>query len=268
MNNLYSMILAAAAASMLMLPAEAFAQAAAQTRPAVNMSAPAPRLPNGKPDFSGIWARPFVPDITRTFTNPDGTANKGEVEELPYTAWGKQQWDAYDPVKNGDYAGSCMPFGWLRSFSPHPMQIVQNNDYIAFLFEQSTMFGVVPTDGRPHRDGWPRTWFGDTVGRWDGDTLILEAVNFNGWAKLDTNGHPFSRDAKLTMTFRRRDMGHIEFKWVLDDPKTYTRPITNERVFVLTPNVELMEYACMESNMETLLSGAITPWLPPDEEEE
>src|SRR5437762_21299 len=156
-----------------------------------------------------------------------------------------------------------MPFGWIRSFSPHPMQIVQNDEHIAFLFEQSTMFAVVPTDGRPHREGYPPTWFGDTVGKWDGDTLILEAVNFNGWAKLDTSGHPFSKDAKLTMTFKRPDLGHIQFTWVLDDPKTYTRTISNERVFVLTPDVEVMEYSCMEGNLTSLLEGAITPWVGP-----
>jgi hypothetical protein len=63
------------------------------------------------------------------------------------------------------------------------------------------------------------------------------------------------------MTFTRPDMGHMGFKWVLDDPKTYTRPITNERVLVLSPQVELMEYACMENNLSVLLGGAITPWL-------
>jgi hypothetical protein len=58
-------------------------------------------------------------------------------------------------------------------------------------------------------------------------------------------------------------MGHIEFKWVLDDPKTYTRPISNERVFVLTPDVEVMEYSCMEGNLQSLLDGVISPWTGP-----
>lgn len=227
----------------------------------VDMNAPAPRLSNGKPDFSGVWGRPYVPDITRSFTNENGTSNVGEAD-LPFTDWGQQEWDNYDPAANGDYAGSCMPFGWLRSFSPHPMQILQNNDHIAFLFEQSTMFALVPTDGREHR-GWGPTWFGDSVGRWDGDTLVIEAVNFNGWAKLDTSGHPFSPDATLTMMFRRLDMGHVEFDWILDDPTTYTSPISNQRVFVLTPDIEVMEYACMEGNLDLLIEGVISPWRPP-----
>src|SRR5687767_6816962 len=227
----------------------------------VDMKAPAPRLPNGKPDFSGIWARPGTQDLTRTFTNNDGTSNRGEPNPLPFTKWGQAQWDNYNPVKNGDYAGSCMPFGWIRSFTPHPMQILQNNEYISFLFEQSTMFQVVNTEGLPHRKDWAPTWFGDSRGRWEGDALVIEAVNFNGWTKLGTIGHPMSDQAKLTMTFRRPDFGHIHFTWVLDDPKTYTRPIRNERVFVLTPDVEVMEYSCMEGNLNALIEGSITPWL-------
>jgi hypothetical protein len=226
----------------------------------MDMKAPAPRLPNGKPDFSGIWARPGTQDLTQTFTNGNGTSNRGEPNPLPFTAWGQAQWDNYNPVKDGDYAGSCMPFGWIRSFTPHPMQILQNNEYISFLFEQSTMFQVVNTEGLPHRKDWPPTWFGDSRGRWDGDTLVIEAVNFNGFTKLGTIGHPMSDQAKLTMTFKRPDFGHIQFSWVLNDPKTYTRPISNDRVFVLTPDVELMEYSCMEGNLTSLLEKSITPW--------
>jgi len=225
-----------------------------------DLKAPAPRLPNGKPDFSGVWARPGAQDMTRTVTNANGTSTKGEPNPLPFTTWGQSQWDNYNPNKDGDYAGSCMPFGWIRSFTPHPMQITQNNEYITFLFEQSTMFQVVNTEGLPHRNGWPPTWFGDSRGRWDGDTLVIEAVNFNGYTKLDTMGHPMSAQSKLTMSFKRPDYGHIEFKWVLDDPKTYTRPVSNERVFALTPAVEIMEYSCMEGNMLSLLQGGVTPW--------
>ena len=118
---------------------------------------PAPRTAAGKPDFSGVWARPGVQDITRSTKNANGTSNVGEPNPLPFTPWGQAQWDNYNATKNGDYAGSCVPFGWIRSFTPHPMQILQNNENIAFLFEQSTIFQVVTTEGLPHRKDWPPT---------------------------------------------------------------------------------------------------------------
>src|SRR5262249_30869936 len=74
---------------------------------------------------------------------------------------------------------------------------------------------------------------------------------------------PDERQARLTMTFKRPDMGHIQFTWVLDDPKTYTRAISNDRVFVLTPNVEVMEYSCMEGNIQAILEGVLAPWTGP-----
>jgi hypothetical protein len=250
---------------MMALPIPASGQSARTTK--VDMNAPAPRLPNGKPDFSGVWARPAARDMTESFVNANGTRTKGEPNPLPFTPWGQAQWDNYNPVKNGDFAGSCMPFGWIRSFHPHPMQIVQNNEWIAFLFEQSTMFQVVNTEALPHRPDWPATWFGDSRGRWEGDTLVIDVVNLNGYATLGTIGHPMSDEAHLVMRFTRPDLGHMTFDWELNDPKTYTRPIRNERVFALTPNVELMEYACMENNMASLLNGAITPWTGPAAQE-
>ncbi|HVH29226.1 MAG TPA: hypothetical protein VM818_20870 [Vicinamibacterales bacterium] len=259
-----SLALSILVAGIALSPLSVEAQSAKTTK--WDPKAPVPRLPNGKPDFSGNWTRPGTMDITRTFTNGNGTSNKGEPNPLPFTPWGQKQWDNYDPVKNGDYAGSCMPFGWIRSFTPHPMQLLQNNEYIAFLFEQSTMFQLVNTEGLPHRKDWAPTWFGDSRGHWEGDTLVIDIVNFNGYAKLGTIGHPMSEQAHLVMTFSRPEFGKLNFTWTLTDPKTYTRPIKNERVFVYTPEVELMEYACMENNMVALLDGAITPWTQPNDE--
>jgi hypothetical protein len=219
----------------LLLPGRPEVQTAEPTE--VDMAAPTPRLPNGKPDFSGVWARPSARDITLTTSNRNGTSVRGEPNPLPFTPWGQTQWDNYDPVTSGDFAGSCMPFGWIRTMNgAHPVQIVQNNDWIAWLFEQSTMFQVVNTEGLPHRKDWPPTWFGDARGRWEGDTLVIDVVNMNGYVTLSTIGQPMSDQAHLVMRFTRPDMGHMTFDWVLEDPKTYTRPIGNQRMFVLTPD--------------------------------
>jgi hypothetical protein len=221
------------------------AQSAKVTK--VDMKAPAPRLPNAKPDFSGNWTRPFTPDITRTFTNADGSSNKGETNPLPFTPWGQKQWDNYNQVKNGDYAGSCMPFGWIRSFSPHPMQILQNNEYVSFLFEQSTMFQLVNTEGLPHRKDWPATWFGDSRGRWEGDTLVIDVTNFS--PKSDYRGS--RENLHLVERWTRTSPTALDYVVTITDPSVWTRPWTVTQEFARQNEQENRIYyepRCVEGN--------------------
>jgi len=264
------------AASLFLLALPAFAQPGAPKPP----EGPAPRL-NGKPDLSGLWQRPYVPDMT--VTTPDGktqvadsslpndpaTENmKGRNGQplpprklLPFTEWGKTQWESYDAAK-GDYTGSCLPFGLMRSMnSPDPIQIMQSDQYLSLLYEQNTWFKVFPLDGRKHRDIVP-TWFGDSVGHWEGDTLVVDTVNFNGKTRLDTTGHPHSDQIHIVERFQRADLGHIAYEVTVNDPKTFTRPWKNTRIFTLRPDWEIMEYSCEENNKDFLeghIKGGINP---------
>ena len=222
---------------------------------------PAPRLTSGKPDLSGLWNQPYVPDMTRI----NGTTQIG-MGQLPFTEWGEKEWKSYDPVKNGDYTGNCYPFGMSRSInSPHPIQIMQKDDSIAFLFEQNSWFIWIPTDGREHLKGSDLipTWFGDSVGKWDGDTLVIDTIGFNGWTRLDTIGHPHSDQLHIIQTFKRADLGHIEHTITIDDPKTYTMPWKNTRIWTLRPASDrIMEYSCEENNLGAD-DGTIVKWRPP-----
>ena len=210
---------------------------------------PTPRTAAGKVDFSGVWAKPYVPDMSK-----DGRDQKG-MAVLPFTPWGEAEWKKYDAAE-GDYTGACLPFGITRSVNtPEPMQIVQTDKYFTFLFEQNSWFVVVPIDGRPHRQGIP-TWFGDSVGRWEGDTLVIDTVNFNGRTRLDTIGHPHSDQLHVVQRFSRPDLGHISYEMTVEDPKAYTKPIVNTRTFTLRPDWEMMEYSCEENN-KSLWEGRI-----------
>jgi hypothetical protein len=125
-----------------------------------------------------------------------------------------------------------MPFGWSRTlYGPHPIHIVEDADKFILLAEQNTWFTIVYTDGRPHDKELPPTWYGDTVGHWEGDKLVLETVNLNGYAKVDTIGHPYSSKLKITQTYTRPNFGTIIHTWTVDDPKTYTRPWTVTRSY-------------------------------------
>jgi hypothetical protein len=228
--------------------------AAAWTPP----TGPAPRTSTGKPDFTGVWDHPYVPDMSQS--SPRVALQKG-AGDLPYTAAGQANIKAYDPEKDGDYTGMCMPFGLMRSVNaPYPIQIVQNARHVIFLFEQNNWFHVVPF-ADAHRADVEPTWFGDSIAGWDGDTLVIDTVGFNGYTRLDTRGNPHSDQLHLVQRYTRTDEGHIRFQVTVDDPLFYAKPWTNERTFTLS-NGGLIEYSCEENN-KSLWEGRIKLWTPP-----
>lgn len=251
---------------------------------------PVPRMANGKPDLSGLWNNPYTPDMavagrvldpaTRQplelsrapipDAKPPASGNAPRSLDLPYTEWGLRQWKSYDPVNDGDYAGSCLPFGMSRNInSPHGVQFVQNPAALAMLFEQNTWFHWVPTAGQKWPDDIPPSWNGVSTGRWEGDTLVVETTGFNGYTRLDTAGHPHSSQLRLTNTFRLLDPRTIEHTVTVHDPKTYSRDWMNVRTWRLKPATDVvMEYSCNENNLDNLLNGVIKPWKPPENEDE
>jgi hypothetical protein len=199
--------------------------------------------------------------MTRTARNP--AVQKGP-NPLPLTPAGLENIKNYNPERDGDYTGMCMPYGFVRSVNaPYPIQLMQSDTHVAFLFETNSWFHVVPFSNTHKEDAAP-TWFGDSIARWDGDTLVVETVNFNGFTRLDTVGHPHSDRMRLTQRFTRTDAGHISYVVTVDDPVYYTQPWTNERTFTLSKG-ELFEYSCMENN-RALFEGRIKWWMPPSVE--
>ena len=222
-------------------------------------SGPTPRLANGRPDFNGVWDHAYVPDMS--VTNAKSPAQQKGPGALPLTPAGVENIKSYDPEKDGDYTGMCMPYGLTRSFNgPFPIQIVQTDTHVAFLFEMGNWFHVVPFKVAHSSDPNP-TWFGESIAKWDGDTLAIDTVGFNGWTRLDTRGHPHSDKLHVVQTFRRYDAGHIAYTVTIDDPVFYTKPWTNERTFTLTTG-DLIEYSCQENN-RSLWEGRIKLWIPP-----
>ena len=219
---------------------------AAQLGAAKVQAKPIPRMPDGKPDLQGVWQHPYVPDMSldRQDQKSDGP--------LPFTAWGAENFKNYDPT-NYDYTGRCLPFGLLRSVNVggYPIQIMQNSKYVALLFEQNTWFHVVYIDGRDHPKNLEPTWFGNSVGKWDGDTFIIDTIGFNGKTRLDTIGHPHTDAMRVIEHYLLTDPDHIAYEVTIDDPKAYTKPWKNTRVFTrMKPGEELIEYSCEENNRD------------------
>jgi hypothetical protein len=245
--------------ALVAMSISAVAPAYSQGRGPKPPEGPAPKMPDGKPDFSGVWARPYTPDMARESRDfkggylfreiPNVAKDQKGLTALPFTPLGKAQWEAYDAA-NGDYTGSCMPFGLTRSVnSPDPLQIMQNSKYIAFLWEQNTWFHLARINGEHPKNLTP-TWFGDSVAKWDGDTLVVDTIGFNGRTRLDTIGHPHSAQLHVIERYTRTDLGHIAYEITIDDPVTYTKPWKNVRTFTLRPDWEIMEYSCEENNKD------------------
>jgi hypothetical protein len=240
-----SIAVAALSAGLSCLFVAASAAGQAATPKAQNV----PRLPNGKPDFNGVWDHPRVQDIRRDVNGcgalTPGCTQKGSGE-LSFTAEGNKQWQG----EKIDYTAYCLPWGYLRAGqTEYPLEIVQTPDRLAFLFESNNIFHVVPLDGRDHPKNLTPSWLGNSVGKWEGDTLVIDTIGFNGKTYIDTAQHPSSDALHVVERISFIDPQHLSYEVTLEDPKMYSKPIKNSRVFSrMKPGDELMEYWCMENN--------------------
>jgi hypothetical protein len=215
------------------------------------------RMADGKPDLTGYYqsgggganyglerhAKDFLTPGTRgvVIDPADGT--------LPYQAWARAErinrelpYRGYD-----DPTAHCFVAGVPRSmYVPSPVQILQPPGYVVLLFERMS-WRIIPLDGRAHIPDNIRLWQGDSVGRWDGDTLVVETTNFNGKAWLNEVGDVVSHAEQVVERFTPLDGGKITYRATVTDPIAYTRPWTIE-IPLNRQNDELLEVACHEDN--------------------
>ena len=237
------------------------------------LDGPAPRTADGKVDFSGVWQRPFgvtsgtgrgqgaAPAVPAT--TPDGIpiSTFGEVAgrgyPLPMTPWAaelKKRRMADNMKDNPD--AHCLPMG-LMQFHNHgqPRKMVQTPGLIVITYEANYGLRYIFMDGRklPGSDAQP-WWYGYSVGRWEGDTLVVDSTGFRDGEWLDIIGNPMTDAAKVTERFRRPTFGTLEIDVTIDDPKAYTKPWTvrvNQR---LLADTDLIEFVCNENEL-------FQPWL-------
>ena len=237
------------------------------------LDGPAPRTPEGKVDFSGIWNRfgggggggrgragggPPPPTTTA-----DGIplSTFGEVAgrgfALPLQPWAaelKKRRMADNNKDNRDVW--CLPIGLMQYHNhPQPRQIVQTKNLILITYESNYGLRYIYMDGRPAPNNDPTPWwFGYSRGWFEGDTLVVETTNFRGDERagwLDVNGSPYTEALKMTERFRRPNFGTLEIDVTIDDPKAYTKPFTvrvNQRIMV---DQEMIEFICNENEQSS-----------------
>jgi hypothetical protein len=213
-----------------------------------NLAAPAPRLPDGRPDLSGVWNGPvsYLRNLAKDL----------KPEDVQFQPWAKALYDerAAGLRWKEDPDANCLPQGTPKIlFVPAPWRIVQTPGYIVFVYEAFNLWRQVFADGRElaiSQDITP-TWFGYSVGRWEGETLVVESRGFNGKAWLDQLGKVSTDALHVIERFRRRDFGHLEIQITIDDPKAYMKPWTVNAEATLLPDTELMEFICLENEKDT-----------------
>ena len=225
----------------------------------VDMNAPAPRTADGKPDLSGTWmnvGRPnnAPPEALSLDEKPFATFRNigaGFKDGLPLRPWAKALLDERNGNNSKDNPDVwCLPLG-NQQFNVHtfPRKVVQNPELTMVLYETHMGLRQIFTDGRPLPANDPQPWyFGYSVGKWDGDTLVVETVGFKDGVWLDIIGSPMTEQGRTIERFRRPTVGTIEIEQTIDDPKTYTRPFTTRLTWRLMPDTEIMEMVCLENN--------------------
>ena len=203
-----------------------------------NLAAPAPRTSDGKPDLSGLWR---LDGIAYVFN----ILGSQPVEMQP---WAKEVYAKRSINFAKDSPDSnCLPPGPNAGlFGMEPVKFIQTKNVLVILYEGAPTRQVF-LDGRPLPKDPNPSWMGYSVGRWEGDTLVVETVGFNDRTWLDLTGHPHTEALKVTERFRRQDTGRMQLQLTFDDPKTYSRPWTINVNAQFMPDTELLESVCNEN---------------------
>jgi hypothetical protein len=214
-----------------------------------NLLAPAPKASDGKPDLSGIWSRQRNPN-ERTLAvsvgpNLDDFMRTGEKipPMLPAAEALYKQRRASDSADRP--SGRCLPHGIPdQMLIGAPMKIVQHPGLTLILYEEFTRFRQVFTDGRGHPPVATPAWLGFSIGKWEGDSFVVDTRGFNDKSWLDDFGRPHTEALHTIERFRRRDFGHMDVEITIDDPQSYTKPWSFPLQFQLLADTELIEDVC------------------------
>jgi hypothetical protein len=226
-----------------------------------------PRAPDGRPDLTGVWqggngrrgtweeANSGL-GVGGTGLDPSAPANPASQQVIadpaPYQPWAAARvLESFKRRGIDDPAGLCLPLGVPRIslVGLFPMQIVQTPTQVVILHEYMSVFRVIPLDAEHPADIVP-TYMGDSVGRWENDTLVVDVVGFNDKGWLSGTGTFHSDALHVTERYTRVDKDQIDYVVTMDDPKVLTNPWTIHTTLMLREGTRLREYVCAENNVE------------------
>jgi hypothetical protein len=193
-----------------------------------------PRLANGKPDLSGVY---------------DSVAAAGGRGAAAAPAL-KPGAEKYRVVRGPDDTGltsDCMPLAGPQAFNvPYQLQLVASAHALAILHEYPGTFRTIPTDGGPHQVDLDPTWMGDSIARWEGDTLVIDTIGFND--KTEIGGYKHTEALHIVERLTRTDYNTVQYEATLEDPSVFAEPWKMTRRFVLRPDLQKIDEFVCEHN--------------------
>jgi len=222
-----------------------------------------PRAADGKPDLNGVWQGGSNRIGTWEEANGGGGTNattgqitpfavRGAPEKAPYQPWAAEKvLESFNRRGIDDPMARCLSPGVPRTTTMglFPMQIVQTPKTIVMLFEVFHVFRVIQIDAK-HPDDLESSFMGDSVGHWEGDTLVVDAIGFNDKTWLAGTGTFHSDKLHVVEKFTRMDQNTIAYEVTMEDPAVLTKPWVQRSTIMLRPGTRLREYECAENNTD------------------
>jgi hypothetical protein len=253
----------------LLLPVAAAGQTPARAPAKAQSKSAVPRGADGKPDLTGVWQGGTTRrgsweeansglGVGGTGKDPNAPANVSPTaaepgrEAAPYQPWAaKKVLESFNKRGIDDPAAYCLPPGLPRMnlLGLFPIQIVHTPKTMVMLYEYMGSFRVI-TMAAKHPDDLVSSFLGDSIGRWDGDTLVVDVVGFNDKTWLTATGTFHSEDLHLVERYTRVDKERIDYQATIEDPKVLTKPWVIRSSMMLREGTRLSEYICAENNLD------------------
>jgi len=272
-----------AGAVLVLTPVLTQPSSAQTAAPKKDDNKPIPRLSDGHPSFGaadgekGVWNRTdyhaFLPTTPEEIAArdrggndrnpPPGADLKVKVSAVPFQPWAKSLW-MYRQTHEFEPYTRCKPAGGFRNMAtPYGTEFVQVPDQQRMYIYQTGgphSFRPIYIDGRPHPKDLDPSYYGHSVGKWEGDTLVVDTIGFNERGWIDAYGTPTTTQLHLTEKFTRLDYKTLRYEITVDDPGAYTAPFTTGMLMTFAPGKEMFEYMCQDGNLasELMIGGENT----------
>jgi hypothetical protein len=271
MSKILNIVMAGALAAACMAP---MAMAQGRGRGPQEPAGPTPRFPedpnlgvqSGKPNFGGkgMWQVPYVTNMQKK------TGGVTVEQEPPFTPLGKKFYEENQAnLSKDDPEGKCLPPGVPRMmYTPYPAEILQLPNRVVFIFEGGAhVWRNIWMDGRQHTpiEKLNPTYLGESIGHWEGDTLVVDVTGFNTRTWLDAGGHQHTEQLHVVERYTREFENVMHYQVTIEDPGAYSKPWSAGWRIAWMPGMEPLEYVCQELNKDVVENGGHMVGLRPGE---